>query len=207
MKNLNNHWDNLYTNTDQNKLGWFEDNLSQTNKFLSLINLNDNANIFLPGAGTSELVDSLVQNNYNVIINDISIEALNNTYKRNIQYKNNLTIFNHNLSSVFPKDLQKSDLWLDRAVLHFLLTEDDIKIYFDNLKNNLNKNGYVLLAEFSDDGAISCAGLNIKRYTTDKFSYYLGDEFELIKDEKYTFINPNGDDRPYIYALYQRKLS
>jgi len=207
VKSLTKHWDNLYNNTDQNKLGWFENDLSQTNKFLNLIDLKNNATIFLPGAGTSELVDSLVQNNYNVTINDISTEALNNTYKRNNQYKNNLTLFNHNLSLPFPENLQKSDLWLDRAVLHFLLTENDINMYFKNLKNNLKPNAYVLLAEFAEDGAISCAGLNIKRYTTDQFSHYLGDEFQLIKDEKYTFINPNGDNRPYIYALYQRKLS
>jgi hypothetical protein len=33
----------------------------------------------------------------------------------------------------------------------------------------------------------------------------LGNDFLLKKSFNYTFINPSGNERPYIYALFQRK--
>jgi hypothetical protein len=34
----------------------------------------------------------------------------------------------------------------------------------------------------------------------------LGSDFELINSFNYIFINPSGGERPYIYALFQRKI-
>jgi hypothetical protein len=35
----------------------------------------------------------------------------------------------------------------------------------------------------------------------------MGPEFKLVKHEDYTFINPFGDPRPYIYALYKKTMA
>jgi hypothetical protein len=204
MDNLDSHWDNIYSNTKENKLGWFEDDLKQTLKFMNLININKDATIFLSGVGDSKIADIFIQKNFNVIINDISQKALEKTFLRNIKFKKNLHKFHHNLSHPFPNHINNINLWIDRAVLHFLLEENDVVIYFDNLKKSVQNKGYVLFAEFAENGATSCAGLEIKRYSTEKFSYYLGDKFQLIKEENYTYLNPNGDKRPYIYALFQK---
>jgi hypothetical protein len=32
----------------------------------------------------------------------------------------------------------------------------------------------------------------------------LGPEFALVQAEEFTFLNPAGDPRPYVYALFQR---
>jgi len=204
MENLNNHWDDIYINTDEDKLGWFEDDLTQTLKYLNFTTLEKNSTIFLPGVGNSKIVDILVEKNYYLIINDISKKALENTFLRNIKHKNNLNKFYHNLSTPFPNDINNIDLWIDRAVLHFLIKEEDIQIYFNNLKKTVKNNGYVLFAEFAENGAISCAGLDVKRYSINIFVEYLGREFKLIKQEQYTYINPNGLKRPYIYALFKK---
>ena len=100
--------------------------------------------------------------------------------------------------------MSKSDIWIDRAVLDFLVEENDILKYFENLKNSLKQNAYVLFAEFSLEGANSCASLPIKKYNSQELSKYLGEDFTLIKEENYTFINPFGGERPYIYALFKK---
>jgi hypothetical protein len=64
-----------------------------------------------------------------------------------------------------------------------------------------------LLAEFSTTGASKCAGLEIHRYSVEEMTERMGKEFELVKHEHYTFINPFGEPRPYIYALYRKKLA
>lgn len=204
MKKLDQHWNKIFTTTDDTKLGWYEEDVSQTLKFFDLIEENEKSIIFIPGAGTSELVDRLLSNNRHLILNDISGQALKNL-KLRIENKNSqFTIFHHDLSSPFPDSISKSDIWIDRAVLHFLLEENDINTYFDNLKNNLNHGGYVLFAEFSLIGSPKCAGLNLHRYSEKELNERLGSDFKLIKDEEYNYINPNGDSRPYIYALYKR---
>jgi hypothetical protein len=38
-------------------------------------------------------------------------------------------------------------------------------------------------------------------------SKYLGKDFILVKEENYTFINPLGGERPYIYALFRRVVN
>ena len=205
MEELNSHWDNIFLNTDECSLGWYEDDLTQTLKFFDLIDEKDNANIFISGAGVTKLVDELLSENRHLVLNDISKQALNKIEDRIRQKNSPYTIFHHNLANAFPKDaFPKIDIWIDRAVLHFLTNEEDINTYFQSLNESLNKDGYVLFAEFSNVGATQCAGLDVHRYSLDELTKRVGDNFSLIKSEEYTYTNPNGNLRPYIYALFKK---
>lgn len=198
---LKSHWNNIFTNTEDNNLGWWENDFSQTLKFLNILNINSNTNIFLAGSGTSNLVDELVKKNCNLILNDISDVALAKV-KNRLQNINNVEFFQQDLSKHFRN--KNIDIWIDRAVLHFLLDENDISNYFENLKTNLNKDGFVLFAEFRKNGATSCANLKIKQYDLDEFSKRLGNQFTLIKSEDYDYTNPNGNKKEYIYAIFKK---
>ena len=200
---LNEHWNDIFSNTIDPKLGWYEKDVSQTLKFLDKIDIKSTSNIFIPGAGTSLLADKLLQKGCKLILNDISEKSLNNLKKR-IGDNEKLTWLHHDISKPFLKDIPKVDIWIDRAVLHFLLKEEDIQGYFNNLHSVINKDAYVLLAEFSTNGSPKCAGLELHRYSIEQMSKRMGNGFELIKHENYTFINPFGDTRPYIYALYKK---
>jgi len=97
------------------------------------------------------------------------------------------------------------DIWIDRAVLHFLTNEYDIIGYFKNLKSILKLGGHAIFAEFSMIGAPKCAGLTLHRYSIDELSKKLGSAFKIVSHFEYTYINPFGDPRPYIYALFKRE--
>ncbi len=199
--NLETHWNNIFEKTEDKKLGWWEDDTSQTLKFLKDLDIYSNKNIFLAGAGTSILVDEIIKMSSNLILNDISDVALEKLKNRLKNFKN-IEFFQQDLSKNFKtKDI---DIWIDRAVLHFLLDEKDIENYFENLKINLKKGGYVLFAQFRKGGATSCASLDIKQYDLEEFSKRLKDDFELIKNEEYDYINPFGNKKEYIYALYKK---
>lgn len=198
---LKSHWNNIFTNTEDNNLGWWENDFSQTLKFLNTLNINSNTNIFLAGSGTSNLVDEFVNKNCNLILNDISDIALIKV-KNRLQKIDNIEFFQQDLSKPFKN--KNIDIWIDRAVLHFLLNENDISNYFENLKTNLNKDGFVLFAEFRKNGATSCANLKVNQYDLKDFTRRLGNHFELIKNEEYDYINPFGIKKEYIYALYKK---
>ena len=73
---LESHWNNIFEKTNDEKLGWWENDISQTLKFLDNLKIDNNSEIFLSGAGTSLLVDELVKMKCNLVLNDISEVAL-----------------------------------------------------------------------------------------------------------------------------------
>ena len=197
------HWDDIFSAKQDTELGWFEDDCSQTLSFIKHTAISANSTLFLAGAGTSKLVDELIKTDANLIVNDISAKALETLSQRlnttQCQY------LHHDLGQIFDESFDKIsdnsfsvDVWIDRAVLHFLLTEEQINHYFDNLKSTVKCGGYVLLAEFSS------AGLAVHQYSLDEMKTRLGDKFELIDHKEYIFVNPLQQKRPYIYALFQR---
>jgi len=203
MTAQNEHWNAIFSTKTDPELGWYEKDASQTLKFLDEIPQREFATIFLPGAGTSVLVDELLARGHKLILNDISDKALDKLRNR-IGKNNSFTWLHQNISKPLSDDIPKVHIWIDRAVLHFLLEEADIQGYFANLQSTVNQGGYALLAEFSTTGSPKCAGLELHRYSIEEITRRMGSDFELIKHEEYTYVNPFGDARPYIYALYKK---
>ncbi|TLP38615.1 class I SAM-dependent methyltransferase [Arcobacter arenosus] len=133
------------------------------------------------------------------MLNDISPQALE-TLKNRIEEKN-VEFFEYDVSKTFQK---KCDVWFDRAVLHFLLSEEEKNIYFENLKNSLSKGGYVLFSEFAKQDVKYCANLPLEHYNVEKFSSLLGDGFKLIDNEVFEYTMPWEDTRLYLYVLFKR---
>lgn len=203
MATPNEHWNAIYSGKADPELGWYEKDASQTIKFLEKIPHRESATVFLPGAGTSVLVDELLARGYNLILNDISDEALNKL-KKTIGANPWVTWLHHDISKPLPDGLPATDIWIDRAVLHFLLAEEDIRGYFSNLHSSLRTGGHALLAEFSSIGALKCAGLNLHRYSIEELNTRMGPGYKILSHEDYVFTNPAGDPRPYLYSLYRK---
>lgn len=205
MEPSSNHWNTIFSNTEDSKLGWYEKDGFQTLKLLNQIPDWEKSTIFIPGAGTSILIEKLLSRGTNLVLNDISIEALKRVKSRlNKEYRE-IDWFCQDIAKPIPDTIPNVDIWIDRAVLHFLIDEDDIKEYFKNVESILKVGGHAIFAEFSKIGATKCAGLTIHRYSIEELSERLGESFTPISHFDYTFINPNGDPRPYIYALYKRE--
>ncbi|MBE9561677.1 MAG: methyltransferase domain-containing protein [Proteobacteria bacterium] len=201
MKYTGNHWDTIFSNTEYAKLGWYEKDISQTLKLLNKIPAWEKSTIFISGAGTSILIDELFAKGVKLVLNDISIEALNQVKNRLNDKAEQINWLCQNITQ--PIQDIMVDIWIDRAVLHFLTEESDIKRYFKNVKSTLKPNGYAIFAEFSKVGASKCAGLTLQRYSVEELSERLGSSFQLISYFDYTYTNYRGEPRPYIYAMYK----
>ena len=204
MKSTNEHWDTIFANTKECTLGWYEKDASQTMGLLDSIPNLKNSSFFLAGAGTTVLVDELLLLSENMIINDISSKAIKELQNRMNTEPKNIHWLCQDIALAIDERLPAVDIWIDRAVLHFLTQTDQKQTYLKNLKKMLKVGGYVLLAEFSKTGANQCAGLPVCQYDISDFDTLLGNDFSLKTSFEHLYINPNGDDRPYIYALYQR---
>ncbi len=196
------HWDSVFSETESSELGWYENDASKTMKLMKHIPNWKTSTIFIPGAGTSILIDELLSNGAGLVLNDISLEALNkNKFKHQGE---NIHWLWQDISKPIINKLPKIDIWIDRAVLHFLIEDAAVSGYFDNLNATLKVGGYVLFAEFSKLCAYKCAGLPTRQYDVREFSNHLGSNYNITSYFKHTYTSPSGENRPYIYALYQR---
>jgi len=202
------HWNKAYQNASVNSLGWYEENPEASLQLIEECNLAQDALIFNAGAGATTLIKKLVENNYsNIIVNDISTSAFS-ILKNNLstQECSKVKFIVDDLTA--PTELLKIknvDLWHDRAVLHFFTSKKQQNSYFDLIKKVLSPNGFVILAEFNLDGAKKCSGLDVFNYNEEMLQDRLGDTFILLKSFNYTYIQPSGNTREYVYTLFQRK--
>jgi SAM-dependent methyltransferase len=203
---LKKHWNDAYLNNKTENLGWFEEKSEQTVALINDTELPKNASILNVGAGASLLIDNLLEAGFsNIIANDLSSASLKSLKSRINANDKVHFIVDDLLNPSKLNKLKNIDLWNDRAVLHFFLQQEQITAYFNLLKKVLKPKGFVIISVFAKDGAEKCCGLSIKRYDVKMLENELGVNFELIKSFNYTFINPFGGERPYIYALFQRK--
>jgi len=202
------HWNAAYQKSPVTNLGWYEENPAPSIEMIEACSLPKEALIFNAGAGASTLISELLAKGYeNLVVNDISSVAL-------AELKNNLLVpKNAHIKFIVddltnPAELLKLkniDLWHDRAVLHFFTEEKQQNAYFDLLKTVLKPKGFVILAEFNLEGAKKCSGLDVFNYNEEMLQERLGSDFELLKSFNYTYTQPSGNTREYVYTLFQKK--
>lgn len=200
------HWNEAYQQNKTEKLGWYEKESTPTLQLIKATRLSKDAVILNVGVGSSTIIDTLVFQNYtNIIANDISSKAIESLKTRLQKDVSKVTFIIDDLTNPSKlNSLQEIDIWNDRAVLHFFLSASQKTSYFNLLKKLVKKGGFVVLAVFSDKGAKKCCGFKIQQYNAETLSDFLGNDFELQQTFNHTFVNPNGDNRPYVYTLFKR---
>ena len=133
-KKSSDHWRDVYKDADITALGWYENESTPSLQLIEKCNLDKKDLILNVGAGSTTLIDSLLENGYtNLIANDISGESLN-TIKDRIGKKQHSVkwIVDDIINPTELEKIPQVDLWNDRAVLHFFVkrkTKMHILIY------------------------------------------------------------------------------
>jgi len=205
-KNSSDHWRDVYIDADITKLGWYENESTPSLQLIEKCNLAKKDLILNVGAGSTTLIDSLLENDYtNLIANDISGKSLDLIKDRIGKKQHSVKwIVDDIINPTELKKIPQVDLWNDRAVLHFFVEEKDQDAYFDLLDQKVCKNGYAILAVFNLEGAKRCSGLPVKRYSVNMLQEKLGSRYILKDSFNYIYTMPNGEDRNYVYTLFQK---
>jgi len=198
------HWNAIFSTTKDTKLGWYEKDVSKTLKLLAKIPGWKRSAVFIAGAGTSLLTEELLSRRAELVLNDISLKALNRVKRKLRDTRGKIHWLCQDISQPVKSVIPDVGIWIDRAVLHFLTDKADVKGYFKNLKSILKPGGYALFAEFSKTGAEKCAGLQVHRYSVEELAKRLGPSFRLVSHFDYTYVNRYGEPRPYVYALFKK---
>lgn len=205
-KDYKSHWNKTFDRTDVNNLGWYEENPKASIDLIKKCNLKPDSSILNVGAGATTLVDELIKLGYeNIFANDLSSSALNKLKERLGIDSNKVKWIEDDLTKPNElNNLKDIDLWHDRAVLHFFNDEKDQATYFNLINKVVKKTGYVIIAAFHLNGAPKCCGLPVHRYDENMLKERIGTDFELVESFEYTFLNPSGDPRKYIYTLFKK---
>lgn len=201
------HWNEIYEALDVDELTWYEEIPEPSIKLLSKCHIKKDEPILDVGAGASTFIDYLINQGFNnITAADISEIALNRLKERLGREKASLVkwIVDDITQPVHIQNLRDIAVWHDRAVLHFLLEENQQKMYLSTLKKVIKKGGYVIIASFSLKGAKKCSGLDIKNYDQNMVAEFLGKDFSLLEYFDYTYHMPSGEPRPYIYTLFHK---
>lgn len=194
------HWDGVFKSSDYTQVLWHQSSPQKSLEFIKNY-AKLNARIIDAGCGASFLIDNLLTHNYkNITLLDTSKISLDIVKKR-VQDTNITYICADILDFTSNK---KFDIWHDRAVFHFLLTQKERAKYFQVLHDNLSKNGTAIISTFRTHGPIACAGLDIVQYNHEKMSHELPSGFKLVKSEEYTHITPKGGEQEYIYFVIEK---
>ena len=207
MIDYKNHWDKVYSKIDLDKLGWYEETPQPSLDLINSCNLNKDAAILDVGSGATTLIKNLIHDSYsNILALDISPVALDRskqllTPEEAVKVK---WIVDDVTNPYNINQIGSIGLWHDRTVLHFLIEENQQKAYLETLKKVVRKDGFVVIAVFSLEGAKKCSGLDVKNYDHLLIEEYLGKDFKLLNHFPYLYKMPSGDIRPYVYTLFQR---
>ena len=71
-------------------------------------------------------------------------------------------------------------VWHDRAVFHFMVSQEDRDAYLATMEKTLQADGHAVIATFGPDGPTRCSGLPVDRYGPDELAATLGDRFQLV---------------------------
>lgn len=187
-------------------MSWFQTHADDSLRFLQKTSVDLMAAIIDVGSGASTFVDDLLLQGYNnVTVLDIAEQALLATKTRLGERAGSVHWL---VADITKADLQAHsfDVWHDRAVFHFLTSENDRKAYVNNMLHALKPNGHVIIATFAEDGPLKCSGLEIVRYSASSLQAALGESFALMVSEKVSHHTPSGNAQQFVY-YYFRKLA
>ena len=157
------------------------------------------------GGGATTLADILLNSQYNDIsVMDISATALAKAKERLGEAAASVTWIEADVLAFEP--LRRYYLWHDRAVFHFLTDEPSVGRYLDVLRTALIPGGHFLLATFGPEGPDRCSGLPVQRYSIERLTDLLQEDFELHAYELEDHSTPTGTVQQFLYSWWQARV-
>ncbi len=158
------HWETVYETKSAHQVSWTQKYPQIAIEYLTDLNLPKDASIIDVGGGEAAFAEAAMDLGYtNISVLDISDAALAKAKERLGTKSDSIRWI---VSDILDFETsEKYHFWYDRAVFHFLTTEQDIEKYKKIVTNSLADSGDFLLGTFSENGPFKCSGLEISQYS------------------------------------------
>jgi 2-polyprenyl-3-methyl-5-hydroxy-6-metoxy-1,4-benzoquinol methylase len=197
------HWDGIYSTGHSETRSWYEPAPIQSLRLIDKATSDKAAAIIDLGAGTSMLVDHLLDQGFtDVTVLDISAEALHEVGRRLGGRATGATFVCHDVLRWQPE--RQYDVWHDRAVFHFLSDPAQRSRYLSVAELGVRAGGVLIVATFAEDGPTQCSGLPVARYSADELADAFAVRFEPVHRERELHQTPAGAVQPFTWMILQR---
>jgi hypothetical protein len=97
-------------------------------------------------------------------------------------------------------------VWHDRALFHFMITDQDREAYLKVLEKATSRERAVaIFATFAADGPPQCSGLSVARYGSAELADAIGDGWQMIEKGRELHTTPSGTFQPFTWAAFRRR--
>jgi ubiquinone/menaquinone biosynthesis C-methylase UbiE len=194
------HWEQVYQTKAPDAVSWYAPHLETSLKLIQQAAHDKNAAIIDVGGGEATLVDDLLDHEHERIsVLDISQTAIDVARKRLGAKGTKVTWY---CSDITTATLPKSyfDVWHDRAVFHFLTSEEDRQKYVRQVMRSVKHGGHVIISTFGPEGPEKCSGLDVVKYDAGSLHTEFGKTFQLIESSTEIHQTPFGTTQQFLYC-------
>jgi SAM-dependent methyltransferase len=188
------HWDERYQTIGETSVSWFEESPTVSLRLLDELGVTPQDSVVDIGGGASRLVDHLLERGHReVAVLDISAVALREARER-LGDPQRVEWIEQDLLVWEPP--RQWAVWHDRAVLHFLVGDNDRASYVDLMRRTLTPAGAFVLGVFAEDGPTECSGLPVRRSTAQELVDLVGD-VQVVAQLRHVHNTPGGVDQTF----------
>lgn len=204
MDNAKEHWEDVWTRKKSDEVSWYQEEPKTSLALILSTNPSREAHIIDVGGGDSHLVDKLLELDFeNITVLDISAKALKRAKERLQEKADIVNWIESDIRKYDSKD--KYNIWHDRAMLHFLTSEEDMQNYVELIRKYVKDEGYLIVSCFSTRGPMMCSGLDTKQYSEESMKKLFSEGFEHIKSFEEEHITPHKTNQMFIYNIFRKR--
>ena len=188
------HWNDRYRTIGAERVSWYQERPAVSLELLAALGVTASDAVIDVGGGASTLVDHLLAAGHeDVAVLDLSAEALAVARAR-LARPERVDWIEADLLAWEPP--RQWDVWHDRAVLHFLVTDTDPAAYVQKLRGSVRPGGAFVIGVFAEDGPRECSALPVRRHRADDLVELLGD-IEVVEQRRELHRTPGDIDQPF----------
>lgn len=196
------HWDRAYSEGARTR-SWFESEPVGSLRMFRLAGVSPAESVIDAGGGASTLVDALLERGFDdVTVLDVSATGIQAAQRRLGPSAGRVQWVVADLRDWRPA--RTYQVWHDRAVLHFLITDADRQSYLETLTASTTAGAVAIFATFAPDGPHQCSGLPVARYSAHDLAALLGDRWSSVVDDREEHVTPAGAVQPFVWAVFRR---
>lgn len=197
------HWEAIYRTKELKDVSWYQPTPHTSLDFILKFGLTKNSKIIDIGGGDSFLVDHLLELGFmDLTVLDISESAIERAKNRLGNRAKTVKWIINDVLDFYPTE--KYDFWHDRAAFHFLTENKDIESYVNKACSYINKNGFLMIGTFSENGPKKCSGIEIKQYSDKSLSSCFEKEFEKIDCLYVDHPTPFGTVQNFVFCCFRK---
>ncbi|QLH09175.1 class I SAM-dependent methyltransferase [Candidatus Nitrosotenuis sp. DW1] len=204
MNDTKEHWEDVWSRKKSDQISWYQDYPKTSIEMILSTNPSKDARIIDVGSGDSNLVSGLLDLGFkNITVLDISAKALKKAKERLGKRSEMVKWEECDIRRFDTND--RYDIWHDRALLHFLTSEEDLKNYVELTRKHVVEGGFLILAAFSTNGPMMCSGLDTKQFSEESMKELFSNGFDHVKSFEEEHTTPFGVSQIFIWTVFRKK--